>query len=1126
MNAERYAKDPRYTVKMFLAAYFVLSDYAEAGRYLDHDASLYLDGVKQDLLSKTALTSICNLARSGAHMRFDLKIEVIDSPSKASVMEGLLRLYSRETEDTCLLRLFVFLKETNDTLLIRTMQFSRIYMPETDFHSYDFLPIGILFAEQAQPGTAALYFNDAAAATAGYSREEFQKLILDDFTGFLLPEDVAQFTAYLSDVQAGCAHGSCDVRSRAQIFLRLTASQHELSGRKNACLITITKVPAEKERADQVTSIISAIPGCAVDVSISDSGIRTTYWNSAFIEEIGATYVAGIPSAQNLEFPHVCLEDRSMVMRGYQNILDGMETINVNFRCRNRQNEHVWLNLNLRRNTSGDGRFRYSGILSVVQNIDSTMEALSQRKNLFEKTFSSLPVGIGVFETIGETVTPLYCNEKMNELLGMSRDYFFSSFNAFTPYGNLRPDSYEAMLEAYRANGRFKPFATICEIKQENETSIWARIICSPTLEDGRLIIYVVMYNVSHVVELNRNSLWKSERYRLLSEASQIDIFDYDPLENVLSLSLNEPSHNAGEIVIPNASDFLRTAAFVHPEDRALYAEILNDIFQKNGSDVYKVRLQLREEQYHWYKVFYSSIKDESGQFIRVVGRLEGIQKEKDAEAALAARLRLEKKFRSSTVNPLIAMEFDLDTGARIKIDGEVAPGWMEKLSFAETISLLRNGTDRSIDRQMFEAILTRDTSRVSCEAPESLSCICRLHLFFLERQASLWCEFSLVFARNDFNHHLHVFLKIVEASARGQEGTTGALSGEIDDAQTGTLSHATFERMLEQYLAERIGTQSGEEPLCVAILGLYDIGDMEDSDRDFFRNEIIGKTLRMIEAWLRPNEVLGRYSVDEFSIFLTDGHDEAEQAERLRILYAGLRLLFEDQPSLSVNIGYSTVSSSETSVSKILRRTGRALYWARVQGKSGFVAHTPEVDHLIRNTSFGIPKNTTDSVGHSIGQPAANSGIFVRTFGHFDVFVDGKAILFSNAKSKELLALLVDRGGGFLSAAEAISNLWENEPVNDYTLARYRKAAMYLKNTLETHQAAEILDVVKGKRRVIREKFLCDYYMCTQSDDAIIQYFTSSYMVEYSWAENTISSLEALRRKAILKQHSNEASK
>lgn len=50
-------------------------------------------------------------------------------------------------------------------------------------------------------------------------------------------------------------------------------------------------------------------------------------------------------------------------------------------------------------------------------------------------------------------------------------------------------------------------------------------------------------------------------------------------------------------------------------------------------------------------------------------------------------------------------------------------------------------------------------------------------------------------------------------------------------------------------------------------------------------------------------------------------------------------------------------------------------------------------------------------------------SGIYIRTFGFFEVFIDGEALLIQNAKAKELLALLVTAGSlwyprGILSLA------------------------------------------------------------------------------------------------------------
>lgn len=135
-------------------------------------------------------------------------------------------------------------------------------------------------------------------------------------------------------------------------------------------------------------------------------------------------------------------------------------------------------------------------------------------------------------------------------------------------------------------------------------------------------------------------------------------------------------------------------------------------------------------------------------------------------------------------------------------------------------------------------------------------------------------------------------------------------------------------------------------------------------------------------------------------------------------------------------------------------------------------------------------------------------SPVSIRTFGYFDVFVGGKAIAFRTQKAKELFALLVDRRGGYISSDEAIGFLWEEEPVNPVTLARYRKVALRLKNILEEYGIADIVESVGGKRRLVMEKVQCDLYDYLSGKEEFAQSFKGSYLTNYSWAETTLGEL------------------
>ena len=140
--------------------------------------------------------------------------------------------------------------------------------------------------------------------------------------------------------------------------------------------------------------------------------------------------------------------------------------------------------------------------------------------------------------------------------------------------------------------------------------------------------------------------------------------------------------------------------------------------------------------------------------------------------------------------------------------------------------------------------------------------------------------------------------------------------------------------------------------------------------------------------------------------------------------------------------------------------------------------------------------------------EPKPEPAVRIRTFGYFDVFVNDKPIAFRNEKSKELLALLVDRQGGFVSSEEAISFLWEDEPANSVTLARYRKVALRLKNMLEEYGISDVVESVNGKRRIATDKVRCDLYDYLSGQEEYAQLFKGSYLTNYSWSEITLAEL------------------
>jgi hypothetical protein len=154
---------------------------------------------------------------------------------------------------------------------------------------------------------------------------------------------------------------------------------------------------------------------------------------------------------------------------------------------------------------------------------------------------------------------------------------------------------------------------------------------------------------------------------------------------------------------------------------------------------------------------------------------------------------------------------------------------------------------------------------------------------------------------------------------------------------------------------------------------------------------------------------------------------------------------------------------------------------------------------------SSAAPPGTSGILQFSSDKPKR---IFARTFGHFDLFVDGIPVKFSSQKEKELMALLIDRNGGSLRTADAISYLWGDEPPSDRVSGRYRKLAMGLKNTLTRYGIEHVLINNHGTRSIDKSAIKCDYYELLAGNEKYRDAFHNAYMTDYSWSEDTLATL------------------
>ena len=141
------------------------------------------------------------------------------------------------------------------------------------------------------------------------------------------------------------------------------------------------------------------------------------------------------------------------------------------------------------------------------------------------------------------------------------------------------------------------------------------------------------------------------------------------------------------------------------------------------------------------------------------------------------------------------------------------------------------------------------------------------------------------------------------------------------------------------------------------------------------------------------------------------------------------------------------------------------------------------------------------------VPEPASDK-LEVHCFGYFEVFYQGKPVIFQRKQTKELLAFLIDREGAACTADDIAAGIWEDELDITPIKQRIRNLISDLKNTLEQIGMEKVLIRSHNQLAIRRDMVDCDYYKMLAGDMAYVNAFRGEYMTDYPWAELTAGKL------------------
>ena len=135
---------------------------------------------------------------------------------------------------------------------------------------------------------------------------------------------------------------------------------------------------------------------------------------------------------------------------------------------------------------------------------------------------------------------------------------------------------------------------------------------------------------------------------------------------------------------------------------------------------------------------------------------------------------------------------------------------------------------------------------------------------------------------------------------------------------------------------------------------------------------------------------------------------------------------------------------------------------------------------------------------------------LYARTFGKFEAFVDGRPLQFHYQKTKELLALLIDRRGVMCSNAEIIEYLWEDYDMESSHISYLKNIRRDLISVLEEAGCPDCIMRGRGELGILKDEIDCDLYdyLNNRGMKGVELLFHGEYMSQYTWGEYRIASL------------------
>ncbi|MEA5085556.1 MAG: EAL domain-containing protein [Lachnospiraceae bacterium] len=170
-----------------------------------------------------------------------------------------------------------------------------------------------------------------------------------------------------------------------------------------------------------------------------------------------------------------------------------------------------------------------------------------------------------------------------------------------------------------------------CQVrcKKPDEKLIWINANARCILYEGYHSIFCIA--ISDISEIKKSEQFYCAEVNKLNAISELlneQLLEYDVNTDVLRfLSKNFSKVTANSIALDFRKNIISIGS-IHPNYMEVCVKSLDEAVSKVCSGVLKLKLLISSEEYQLYRISYASVANECGKIIKVVGRMENIEKQ------------------------------------------------------------------------------------------------------------------------------------------------------------------------------------------------------------------------------------------------------------------------------------------------------------------------------------------------------------------------------------------------------------------------------------------------------------------------------------------------------------------